>query len=603
MRLEAINSYTSCNNKLAKYKKIYSSKSSICDTKKTTNTISFTSKPNTQIVLSSFQEIKAQANNKAQYKLLKNKLVKDYGHSKEFVKHILSKQEHDFEILNNIFNKFTEQSIASFHFLTCIETLQFNKNEKENKIDYTPLEDLLNFRDKAVKNKHLLDIHGEKTKDRKVDEILFNRPLSTIETLNILGEKGFIYAFKDKEENLDRYISEFAYNYLSPASKERLIQLTNPTKSKKYNELKESIKEEKAKYNPSLEGAEKKELENKINTLAYQLNELRNNSIKDPKTIFELALLMVSNSVMANKILEDIHSSKDLNSKDLTSLLNKNIYSYFKLEAPSEITQKRLEIKDYKYLIELIKSNDDFDVKYKDLILLLEKHPEKTNLEIFNSLPQNIETRRQFEELGLDYDKWVDSEPLEYTADKYTFRKVDMNNIPYALFLGNYSDCCTRTNGLHSDSAVSYIKNKMFQAIEVLDKDNNPIGNTMCYIVKTAEAPCLILDNIEMGPSYIYKDDIDFLKGFYIIAKKINEKIGTKPNSTIFLGTMSNDVDTTYFPSYLYNTYIVGSSGDERVYFDTLRQAEKTKNLKKGNLMSLHPLEVFIPKLYDSQSL
>ena len=143
----------------------------------------------------------------------------------------------------------------------------------------------------------------------------------------------------------------------------------------------------------------------------------------------------------------------------------------------------------------------------------------------------------------------------------------------------------------------------MFQAIEVLDKDNNPIGNTMCYIATTEKIPCLILDNIEISPPYKNIDNVDFLKGFYMIAKKINEKIGTKPNSTIFLGAMSNDIDTTYFPSYLYNTYIVGSSGDDSVYFDTLRRAEKTKYLKKGNLMSLHPIEVFIPTLYNSQDI
>ena len=121
-------------------------------------------------------------------------------------------------------------------------------------------------------------------------------------------------------------------------------------------------------------------------------------------------------------------------------------------------------------------------------------------VELFNNLPQNIETRKQFEELGLNYDKWSGSEPISFTTDKgYTFRKVDMNNIPYALFLGNHSDCCTRTNGLYSYSAVSYIRNKMFQAIEVLDKNNKPIGNTMCYIAKLNDIPCLVLDNIEMN--------------------------------------------------------------------------------------------------------
>ena len=81
------------------------------------------------------------------------------------IKHVLSKQEHDFERLSVIFDKFTERSIASFHFIACLETLQFNKDTEKNMVDYTPLEDLLKFRDRALKNKHLLDIHGEKTKD------------------------------------------------------------------------------------------------------------------------------------------------------------------------------------------------------------------------------------------------------------------------------------------------------------------------------------------------------------------------------------------------------------------------------------------------------
>ena len=178
MRLEAINSYTSCNNNLAKYKKSNGSKGSNCYVQKAINTVAFTSKPSTQTILSSLQQIKTKANNKEQYKLFKKKLIEYSGHSKDLIKHVLSKQEHDFERLSVIFDKFTERSIASFHFLTCIETLQFNKDEKENKIDYTPLEDLLKFRDKAIKNKHLLDIQGEETKDSKVDNILFNRPLS-----------------------------------------------------------------------------------------------------------------------------------------------------------------------------------------------------------------------------------------------------------------------------------------------------------------------------------------------------------------------------------------------------------------------------------------
>jgi hypothetical protein len=340
--------------------------------------------------------------------------------------------------------------------------------------------------------------------------------------------------------------------------------------------------------------------------LTYNLNELQNNAIKDPKNILEATLIAVSflnKTKIADDFIDAIYEAKGLTGEKLTKILSDNFYHYYKLETPSENVTKRLQFKDSKYLLELFKSNEKFRDAFVDLITLMETSPEKNNIELFNNLPPNIETRRQFEELGLNYDNWSNGEPISFTTDKgYTFRKVDMNNIPYALFLGDHSDCCTRTNGRYSYSAVSYIRNKMFQAIEVLEKNNKPIGNTMCYIATTEKIPCLILDNIEISPPYKNIDNVDFLKGFYMIAKKISEKIGTKPNSTIFLGT-HNDIDSTYFPSYLYNTYIVGSSGDERVYFDTLRRAEKTKYLKKGNLMFLHPLEVFTPTLYDSQGL
>ena len=66
---------------------------------------------------------------------------------------------------------------------------------------------------------------------------------------------------------------------------------------------------------------------------------------------------------------------------------------------------------------------------------------------------------------------------------------------------------------------------------------------------------------------------------------------------------MSNDIDTTYFQAYPYDTHIVGSSGDERVYFDTLRVARETQYFKKVRSMYLYPIEVFYPKNPDLNSL
>ena len=516
---------------------------------------------------------------------LKHKLNKYIDTSDGFWERIVTTKNYDFEMLDGLFDSFIERGIQPSYFVTTVNSVQTYSTPTESvkNINYDDAIRLLHFRDKAIEHKHLLTTHGRAVRDSEVDVIIFSTPYNTIETLNILGEKAFILAFKDKETNLYRYVKSIGENTLTEENREKLIQLTNPTFSEKYRNLKEEIRTKKSSYR-NIEPENKQQLENNINTLTYNLNELQNNAIKDPKNILEATLIAVSflnKTKVADDFINAIHEEEGLTGEKLTKILSENFYHYYKLETPPENVTERLQFKESKYLLELFKSNEKFRDAFTDLITLMETAPEKSNIELFNNLPQNIETRKQFEELGLNYDKWSGSEPISFTTNKgYTFRKVDMNNIPYALFLGNHSDCCTRTNGLYSYSAVSYIRNKMFQAIEVLDKNNKPIGNTMCYIAKLNDTPCLVLDNIEMNKSYkTFEDDQHILDNIKDVAKQITHQIGT-PDMPILLGTRTNDISTIHLKSYLYNTELVGSSGKNNVYFDFARRALKTDEIK-----------------------
>ena len=530
----------------------------------------------------------------AQAEKLKHKLNKYIETSDGFWERIATTKNYDFKMLDSLFDSFIARGIRPSYFLTTVNSVQIYSEPTESvkDINYDDAIRLLHFRDKAIEHKHLLTTHGRAVRDSEIDTIIFSMPYNTIETLNILGENAFIQAFKDKESNLYRYIKSIGENTLTEENREKLVQLTNPTFSKKYRNLKEEIRTKKSLYR-TIEPENKQQLESEINTLTYNLNKLRNNAIKEPKNILETTLIAVSflnKTKVADDFINAIHEEKGLTGKKLTKILSENFYHYYKLETPSKNVTERLQFKDSKYLLELFKSNEKFRDAFVDLITLMETSPEKNNIELFNNLPPNIETRRQFEELGLNYDKWSGSEPISITTEKgYTFRKVDMNNIPYALFLGNHSDCCTRTNGLYSYSAVSYIRNKMFQAIEVLDKNYKPIGNTMCYIAKLNNIPCLVLDNIEMNQSYkTFEDDQHILDNIKEIAKQITRQIGA-PDMPILLGARTNDINTIHLKSYLYNTEVVGSSGKNKVYFDFARTTLRTDEIKISP-EDFHPL-------------
>ena len=60
---------------------------------------------------------------------------------------------------------------------------------------------------------------------------------------------------------------------------------------------------------------------------------------------------------------------------------------------------------------QLFNSDSDFSEAFEKLLDILAKEPDKSNLNIFNSLPQNKETRVMFKKLGINYKKWTTFNP------------------------------------------------------------------------------------------------------------------------------------------------------------------------------------------------
>lgn len=466
--------------------------------------------------------------------------------------------------------------------------MKIGKNEENLNTDFEIINNFLDFRLKAIESKELLNKHSEIAKNQDVDDIVLRKIPAVNKTLELIGQDAFIFSFKEKKDNVLAFINDLGNKEWDVNIYQRLMQLTNPTKTPRYKFLEEEIKRLKKLY-PQIKDTENvKELQKSINTLTSEKRGMLEKSIKDPKEILEKSLIVaaLNNSGLKHEALEllRILNSKTIEEKrEYDRQLNEILYKYYEIDIPNEKILDKLNFKNNRYLPRLFYTKQDFKEKFKELIQLLKEAPNEANVDIFNKLSKNVQTRLDFENLGLDYDKWICYNPeskIECKLDANNVviaQKVDMNNISKALFLGDEAECCTRVNGLFARSAVDYITSKMIQAIEVYH-NKIPIANTMCYLAKIGGNPVLILDNIEVKKQY-QKDDT-VRNAIFDYAKKLVEEIGC-PNMPVMLGNRRADVKTADLQSYYYDIEIIGNTGKDKIYLDY-----KTKSTVVNNSTS-----------------
>ncbi len=123
-------------------------------------------------------------------------------------------------------------------------------------------------------------------------------------------------------------------------------------------------------------------------------------------------------------------------------------------------------------------------------------------------------------------------------------QKVNMNDIKYALCLGNHSHCCTALGSQSNEwTAPLYVLSKCISAIEVL-ANGEPVGNTMIYMAKVNGELSLVLDDIELQAKFQNNDKIKDMIIKY--AQQLCEEVG-KPNIHIYAGPGLHKVDMTEY--------------------------------------------------------
>ena len=95
--------------------------------------------------------------------------------------------------------------------------------------------------------------------------------------------------------------------------------------------------------------------------------------------------------------------------------VNKKIFQKLRVEFDEQLSQK-LDLIHCKYLSKMFVSSDGFFDNMKILVDTIKENPELTIEQALDGIPQNIETKNMYKELGIDYDKWTKVDKNSYTS-------------------------------------------------------------------------------------------------------------------------------------------------------------------------------------------
>ena len=542
------------------------------------------------------------------------KLDKYYLFSPSVISLILRDEKPQVDEFVDLVDRF-ERERVSFSYLYTNLKLGISESQKGS-IDFDIVDKMLNFRIKAQENRNLLCRYDSLINRKMLDSILFDSVNVTYKTLDLLGEKAFIYAFKDKTDNLLDYMELIGLNSWgsNPELYNKLKTLTNPKETVEYKNLETLIKNLKSKWH-SVASEDLKLLKIDINTATRQKQDMLDKSIKDPKDVLECALIvsaMLREGLENDAIeyLENYNSGNLQEKKRMKSFINQKLIDVYKISEVSDKVLEKLDFSESKYLYKLFYARKEFQEAFKNLVKILDEGLGKETSEVLNEQAHNKRTKMMFERYGLNYDKWV-SPNLNLNIvnelgsnNSIMVQKADMDNLQSSLFLGDDASCCTKLNGRQASSAVTYVLCKMIQTIEVLHNGSS-VGNTMCYFARIDDVPALILDNIELKNQY--KKDNYVRNLIFDYAVKFASDVGWE-GTPVFVSVKRNDINTMDLPrSAVYNLSLIGDTGENVVYLDIKScnwdVNDKTRNLENVSLVPITQSAQNLASKYKRQEL
>ena len=265
------------------------------------------------------------------------------------------------------------------------------------------------------------------------------------------------------------------------------------------------------------------------------------------------------------------------------------------LSTPEELAHNGLTVDKAEALIDLLQRSKEMDEKdvYKEFIeispftsvdITAQDIAKIAILEDFNKYIEDIsnpigqtnaQTKMQFEELGLNYRKWLNfkqEENINLNQHSYTIKLWDRNP-QKDLFMGNRTSCCTAIiDGANGKATPIYLSNTAFNVIELTDENGNIVGMSRIFVGIVDEKPSIIIENIELNNAFI-KDktpkELEFIRDniFGYIANFASE-ISDNEEMNIYFSKNYTHVPTDDLDETEENIEFVGSLSSSNIYLN-----------------------------------
>ncbi len=161
----------------------------------------------------------------------------------------------------------------------------------------------------------------------------------------------------------------------------------------------------------------------------------------------------------------------------------------------------------------------------------------------------------------------TDAAQIKDMSEELYVRLSDDDDVGRNLFFGNHVHCCTSVQNFNGFAQPQHLMNTYVRGIEIVDKNGNSYGNSMCYFAKVDGKLTFIIDSFEAnGKLGASKDVTDAIIS---TGKLICAEMG-RPDAAVMLGPNYNKIDKSRFTET--NGHIIEIIGraPENTYIDCI---------------------------------
>ena len=239
-----------------------------------------------------------------------------------------------------------------------------------------------------------------------MDELFFSYSRDMLKTAKVLGEKSLFASFERKYDGVCHLVSMLGEINTDIPQFEGLLELTNPRESKKYLKNEAKIKKLKSQFQTT---QNKEKLIKDINAYTDANKNLVANSFKNHNDKIDLAqiyLKLQDNSIFhLNLLLKNCQDNPTSEQQELNQAIN----AVIRTDKEGKVC-KSINFLNNKYLRKMLEADKYFKNNFEYILYLLNRIPDKP-AEAFDKMLINFVTKKQFEDLGINYDKWTKFNP------------------------------------------------------------------------------------------------------------------------------------------------------------------------------------------------